>query len=129
MSTAEVATQLPSWVQEVSLLSVACISVVIAIWRYIKAEVAKESPTKGKEIKTEVVAASFTDSKLLKELIDTIRESDEEKTRNTSRLIRSNNELRESQLELTEALKVHSDAILNMTRYLSRTLGRGDNHV
>lgn len=117
----QVVTQLPSWVQEVSIISVACISTVIAIWRYIRAESKKDTTT----IKsTEIVAASFIDSKLLKELIDTIRESDEEASRVTSRLIRSNNELRESNIELAETVKLQSDAILNMTRYIGRVLSK-----
>lgn len=119
----EVVTQLPSWVQEVSIISVACISTVIAIWRYIRAESKKDAPPPSIKT-TEIVAASFIDSKLLKELIDTIRESDEEAARVTSRLIRSNNELRESNIELAETVKLQSDAILNMTRYIGRVLSK-----
>lgn len=121
--SAEVVTQLPSWVQEVSIISVACISTVIAIWRYIRAE-SKKDATPATIKSTEIVAASFIDSKLLKELIDTIRESDEEASRVTSRLIRSNNELRESNIELAETVKLQSDAILNMTRYIGRVLSK-----
>lgn len=119
----EAVTQLPSWVQEVSIISVACISTVIAIWRYIRAESKKDGSTTSIK-STEIVAASFVDSKLLKELIDTIRESDEEASRVTSRLIRSNNELRESNIELAETVKLQSDAILNMTRYIGRVLSK-----
>lgn len=119
----QVVTQLPSWVQEVSIISVACISTVIAIWRYIRAE-SKKDGTPATIKSTEIVAASFIDSKLLKELIDTIRESDEEAARATSRLIRSNNELRESNIELAETVKLQSDAILNMTRYIGRVLSK-----
>lgn len=122
--SAEVATQLPSWVQEVSIVAVACISTAIAIWRYVRAESKKDSPPSIKS--TEIVAASFTDSKLLKELIDTIRESDEEHARVTARLLRSNTELRESNIELVETLKVQSDAILNMTRFIAKVVHKGN---
>lgn len=121
--SAEVATQLPSWVQEVSIVAVACISTAIAIWRYVRAESKKDSPPSIKS--TEIVMA-FTDSKLLKELIDTIRESDEEHARVTARLLRSNTELRESNIELVETLKVQSDALLNMTRFIAKVVHKGN---
>lgn len=123
--SAEVATQLPSWVQEVSIVAVACISTAIAIWRYVRAESKKDSPPSIKS--TEIVMA-FTDSKLLKELIDTIRESDEEHARVTARLLRSNTELRESNIELVETLKVQSDALLNMTRFIAKVVPKGNKH-
>lgn len=124
MSTAEVAAQLPSWVQEASIVAVACISTAIAIWRYVRAETKKDTPSSIKS--TEIVAASFTDSKLLKELINTIRESDEEYARISSRILRSQSELRDANIELVEGLKVQSDALLNMTRYITKST-KGNN--
>lgn len=114
--------QLPSWVSEISVIAVACISVAVAIWRYARTELKKNTPPQIKS--TEIVAASFIDSKLLKELIDTIRESDEEYARVSARMVRCNNELRETMLEMIESNRVHVDSHTNLTRFIIRSFNK-----
>ena len=113
------ASSLPSWVQEISIIAVAAASVVLAVYRYVKAQppIAK---TAEKVEGAQVVAASFVDSRLLKELIDALREHHEETARIALRTTRSNSELRESIIEATEAAKLQADATLNMLRFINR---------
>jgi acyl-CoA reductase-like NAD-dependent aldehyde dehydrogenase len=114
------ASNLPSWIQEVSIFAVATVSIIVGVWRYIKTETAK-APDKASQVNTgHVVAASFVDSKLLKELIDALREHQEELARIALRTTRSQSELRECVLENTEASRLQADATLNMIRFLSR---------
>lgn len=74
----------------------------------------------------QVVAASFVDSKLLKELIDALREHQEELARIGLRTTRSQTELREALLESTEASRMQADATLNLLRFINRSTGRKD---
>ena len=112
------ASSLPSWVQEISIVAVAAASVILAVYRYVKAQppIAKAEKVEG----AQVVAASFVDSRLLKELIDALREHHEETARIALRTTRSNSELRESIIEATEAAKLQADATLNMLRFINR---------
>lgn len=112
----QAASDLPSWVQEVSIMAVACLSVIIAVVRYIKTESKKEGP---KEIKVaDVVAASFVDSKLLRSLIDTLRETSDEFERVSARNVRSSTDLREALIDTTEAIKLQTDTSLNLLRFM-----------
>lgn len=108
----------PEAIQDLSVLAVAFAAAILAVWRYMV--------TKGDgehhEIGTtgQVVAASFVDSRLLKELIDTLRETQEEYARISSRNTRAQAEARESMIELTEAVRLLCDAQLNLVRFMNR---------
>lgn len=115
-------SNLPGWIQEVSILAVGCVSIIIGVWRYIKTEAGKEKP-KPAEVAGQVVAASFVDSKLLRELIDALREHQEEGARTALRITRSQNELRETLIENTESARLQADATLNLLRFINRTQG------
>jgi hypothetical protein len=106
----------------VGILAVGLVSVVIGVWKYVKTEASKVPPVKAAEGVNLVVAASFIDSKLLRELIDALRESVEEQSRITLRLTRSQAELREATLESAETAKLQTDAILNMVRFMTRNI-------
>ena len=114
------AIELPSWIQEVTIFAVACVSVVLGVYKYIKTDGAKTENKPATVDTSQVVAASFVDSRLLKELIDTLRETAEELSRVGQRITRSNSELRESIIEDTEAIKLQTDATLNMLRFINR---------
>lgn len=116
-------SDLPSWVQEITIIAVACLSVVVAVYRYMKTEGSKSSGKALEHGGGHVVAASFVDSKLLKELIDALREHEEESARVALRLTRSNSELREAILENTEITKLQTDATLNMLRFIRQNKG------
>jgi hypothetical protein len=117
----EAAINIPAWAQQVTVFGVMICSVIIGIWKYFKTEAEKvvnKAPTGSTE--TIVTAASFVDTKILRELIDTLREHQEELGRQSQRVTRSQQELRETIIESTEALHVQTNATLNMLRFLNR---------
>ncbi len=116
---------IPTWAQQIGVLAVAIMSVIVGVYKYFKAESGKITP---KPVDTaanqQVVAASFLDSRLIKELIDTLREHMEEYARENKKLTRSNQDVREAVCELTEATIVNTDSQLNMVRFLkTKSLG------
>jgi hypothetical protein len=121
-TTAEAAASLPSWIENASIFAVAIVSIVAGVYKYIKTEAGKTAnkPEAIPANVSQVVAASFVDSKLLRELIDTLREHAEEDARVAGRVTRSMNELREAIVESNEALKLQTDATLNMLRFINR---------
>lgn len=117
------ASSVPSWAQEAGVFAVASISIVIAIYKYVTTQISKDIKPTENVTTGQIVAASFTDSKLLKELIDALREHSEEDARVALRLTRSMSELREALLEATEASRLQADATLNMLRFINRQPG------
>lgn len=105
--------------QQLIALAIFATSIIVGVIKYVKTEAGKPSE-KATEPVGAVVAASFVDSKLLRELIDTLREHQEEIARVASRETRSNSELREAIIESTEALRLQTDATLNMIRFITR---------
>lgn len=120
------APNLPDWVQQATIFAVAITSIVVAVYKYIKTEGPAKTVAKAPEVVGQVVAASFVDSKLLKELIDALREHSEEHARVGLRVTRSQAELREATLELAEASRMQTDATLNMLRFVKQ---RGEVNV
>ncbi len=98
---------LPSWIQEVVVLVVGSISIIIGVWSYIKTETGKLPKKEHKP--ADIVAASFIESKLLKELIEALREHQEEGARTALRLTRSNADLIEYLIRNTDALQRQTD--------------------
>jgi Tfp pilus assembly protein PilO len=110
---------MPAWVQQITVFGVMLVTVVIGIWKYIKTQtdtVHKKEPQQ----ETIVTAASFVDTKLIRELIDTLREHEEEMGRQSQRITRSQGELRESMIELIEGLHVNTNSLLNIVRFLNK---------
>jgi hypothetical protein len=115
------ASSVPSWAQEIAILVVGCISVIIAVYKYVTTQISKDvAKIPGTTAATQVVAASFTDSKLLKELIDALREHSEEDARIALRLTRSMTDLREALVENAEAARIQADSTLNLIRFIGR---------
>jgi vacuolar-type H+-ATPase subunit H len=117
---AEAAINIPAWAQQVTVFGVMICSVIIGIWKYFKTEAEKVVNKAPAASETIVTAASFVDTKILRELIDTLREHQEEMGRQSQRVTRSQQELRETIIESTEALHVQTNATLNMLRFLNR---------
>ena len=117
------ASSVPSWAQEAGVFAVASISIVIAIYKYITTQISKDVKQPATATVGQVVAASFVDSKLLRELIDALREHSEENARIALRQTRGMGELRESILEMTEAARMQTDASLNLVRFMNRQKG------
>ena len=115
----EAAISIPVWAQQIGVFGVMICSVIIGIWKYMKTESDKLKESTPKE-QGVVSAASFVDTKILRELIDTLREHQEETGRQAQRMTRSNQELRESIIESTEALHVQTNATLNILRFMNK---------
>jgi hypothetical protein len=111
---------IPAWAQQIALFGVMISSVILGIWKYFKTETDKIKPKTQEADATIVTAASFVDTKILRELIDTLREHSEEMGRQSQRITRSQGELRETLIEATEALHVQTNATLNMLRFMNR---------
>lgn len=109
---------IPVWAQQITVFGVMIASVILGVWKYFRTETDKIKHTKPEE--SSVTAASFLDSKVLRELIDTLREHEEELGRQSQRITRSQGELRETMIELIEGLHVQTNATLNMLRFLNR---------
>lgn len=109
---------LPVWAQQITVFGVMIASVVIGLWKYFHTQTDKVKDKPHEE--TIVTAASFVDTKLLRELIDTLREHEEELGRQSQRITRSQGELRESIIELIESLHVQTNATLNILRFMNR---------
>ena len=66
------ATALPPWAQVAAGIAIALVAAIVGVLKYVKTQ-ETVSPKPGA-----VLSASFIDSKLLKELIETLREHQEE---------------------------------------------------
>lgn len=121
------AAELPSWIQEISLFAVGAVSVILAVWKYVKTQgdASPKAPASNSS-NSQVISASFVDSKLLRELIDALREHSEEHARIALRITRSNSETREDIKDLAEAVRMQTDASLNLVRFLTRQLNKGE---
>ena len=109
---------IPAWAQQITVFGVMIASVILGVWKYFKTETDK---VQKKEPESSIVtAASFIDTKLIRELIDTLREHEEEMGRQSQRITRSQGELRESIIELIEGMHVNTNSLLNITRFLNR---------
>ena len=90
---------------------------IVGICNYFRTQTDK---IQKKEPDTAIVtAASFIDTKLVRELVDALREHQEELNRQSQRITRSQGELRESVIELIEGLHVNTNSLLNIVRFLN----------
>lgn len=116
----EMEFNIPIWAQQITIFGVTICSVILGIWKYIKTE-SDKIRDKSKDNDTNVIAsASFIDTKLLRELIDTLREHSEEMGRQSQRITRSQGDLRETLIEGIEIMHVNTNALANMTRFLTK---------
>lgn len=119
---------IPAWAQQIAVFGVMISSVILGVWKYFKTETDKIHKDKDNDSGSVVTAASFIDTKLLRELIDTLREHQEELGRQSQRITRSQGELREALIEAIEALHVQTNATLNMLRFMNRQQTMGGNN-
>jgi uncharacterized membrane protein (DUF106 family) len=112
------ASSLPDWVQIVVMLSIAISAAVIGVFKYLKTETKSDLPDSS------LISASLIDSKLLKELIESIREFQEEQSRDLKKSHRLSQDLREATNELNETMIVQTDATINLVKFINRENSR-----
>lgn len=113
----DVAGNLPQWAQTASAVIIALGVAITGIIRYIKTEPKAPSAPSGT---AEVVTASFTDSRLLKELIEALREHAYETGRDSQKLQRNMDEVREAVEDNTKAVILQTDTSTNLIRFITR---------
>lgn len=109
---------LPEWVQIAGMFAIAITAAVVGVFKYLKTEATSESE------KGSVLTASLIDSKLLRELIETIRESQEERSRDAKKTHRLMQDSREATNELNETMIVQTDATINLVKFINRENSR-----
>ena len=106
--------------QLAGVIAVAVVAAFVGIWKYLKTEAAKEKPATHQSDTVSVLAASFIDSRILKELFDTMRLNMEEYSRESRKMNRNRQELTQALEESTDAVLANTDATQNMHRFLRR---------
>lgn len=112
-------TTLPIWAQNAGIVAIALMSAIIGVFKYLKTE-AKDAISPQKGDNASVISASFIDSKLLKELIEAIREFQDERSRDEKKAHRLSQDLKESVNELNESIIVQTDTTMNLVRFINR---------
>lgn len=116
------AGSLPIWAQNAGMLAVALVAAILGVYRYLKTEAKVEPAATGSS--ASVISASFIDSKLLKELIEAMRELQDEQGRDAKKSHRLSQDLREAVNELNESIIVNTDASLNIVRFINREVSK-----
>jgi hypothetical protein len=110
-------SSLPIWVQTAGGLAIGLVAAIMGVFRYLKTE-AKETATSSSS--ASVISASFIDSKLLKELIEAMREAQDELGRDSKKSHRLSQDLKEALNELNESVMVQTDTTMNLVRFINR---------
>jgi hypothetical protein len=113
---------LPIWAQQIALFGVMISSVILGIWKYFNTETEKVKHKDTDTVEVIGTSASFVDNKTLKELIDVLREHQDEIGRQTQRVTRSESELREALLELIETVHTNTNSLTNLLRFIKKPL-------
>jgi len=116
------ASSLPIWAQNAGILATALVAAIVGVFRYLKTE-EKPEKTAGAS-SASVISASFIDSKLLKELIEAMRELQDEQGRDAKKSHRLSQDLREAVTELNESIIVQTDTTMNLVRFVNRGAGK-----
>lgn len=101
-------------------IAVAVIGVIVGVIKYLKTEAGKSEKPVTTD-KGQVVAASFLDPNLVRDLVDSIKNQTEEYSRETRKMNRTRQELSQAMEESTDAVMSNTDAIINMVRFLRRS--------
>jgi predicted nucleic acid-binding Zn-ribbon protein len=109
---------LPIWAQNAAMLAIAFVAAVLGVYRYLKTEA--KTDTAATAVSSSVISASFIDSKLLKELIEAMRELQDEQGRDAKKSHRLSQDLREAVNELNESIIVQTDSTMNLVRFVNR---------
>lgn len=109
---------LPIWAQAIAYIIIALGAATLGILKYVKTE---EKPTLPSTVASAaIISASLIDSKLLKELIEALREFQDEQAREQKKTHRLIQDLRESMNELNESMIISSDTTMNLIRFINR---------
>lgn len=104
--------------QNAAMIAVAIVTAMIGVFRYLKTEAGKDKPATSDT--SAVVSASFIDSRLLRELIDTLKTHMEEFGKENRRMNRTRAELTTAMEESTDAILLNTDALINIVRFIKR---------
>lgn len=107
------ASSLPIWAQAAGAVAIVLVSTITAVFRYLKTKAPKEP-----DPATNVVAASFVDSKLLRTLIDRLEDNTEEFSRESKKTQKHLADLKDAINENTEASIVQSDTYSSLVKLL-----------
>ncbi len=110
---------LPVWAQGLFYVIIAIGTASIGLFKYFKTE-AKKDPVATAATNNSVISASFIDSKLLRELIEALRELQDEQGRDSKKSHRLSQDLKEAMNEMTEAIIVQTDSTMNLVRFVNR---------
>jgi t-SNARE complex subunit (syntaxin) len=107
--------------QFAALIAVGIVSAFVGIWKYLRTQSDKTvKPATATTDTGAVLAASFIDSRTLRELIDTLRMHMEEYSRETRKMNRNRQELTTALEESTDATLANTDASINMLKFIKR---------
>lgn len=113
-------SSLPHWAQAIFYIILAMGTSGLALYRYAKTEAKPVAAAAANAASASVISASFTDSKLLKELVEAIREFQEDLGRDSKKTHRLLQDLREAVNELNESTIVQTDTTMNLVRFINR---------
>lgn len=105
---------IPIWAQQITVFMVMLASGILGIYKYFKTETEKIVP---KQVESPVVEVT-SDTRVLKELIDTLREHQDELGRQAQRVSRAQMDLREVLIELNESVQLNSSSMTNLLRFI-----------
>lgn len=114
-------SSLPVWAQGVFYTVIALGAAITAILGYAKKQQKDDDPAAST---AGVISASFIDSKLLRELIEAMRELQDEQSRDAKKSHRLSQDLREAVIELNESIIVQTDTSMNLVRFIQREVNK-----
>jgi len=113
------ASSLPVWAQSAGIIAIAIVSAIVGVLKYLKTEAKADEPAAASK-SSSVISASFIDSKLMTELIEAMRELQDEQGRDAKKSHRLSQDLREALNELNESIIVQTDTTTNLVRFINR---------
>jgi hypothetical protein len=113
-------SSLPVWAQGIFYAIIAIGTAGIGLFRYFKTEAKKETAALPAAGSSSVISASFIDSKLLRELVEALRDLQDEQGRDAKKLHRLLQDVKEALSENSEAVLVQTDATLNLVKFVNR---------
>lgn len=112
---------LPVWAQAVFYVIIAIGTAGTGVFSYFKKKAKEDEIALGSSSSSaSVISASFIDSKLLKELIEAMRELQDEQGRDAKKSHRLSQDLKEAVNELNESIIVQTDTTMNLVRFINR---------
>lgn len=114
-------SSLPQWAQAMFYIIIAAGTALTGVYSYFNKKAKEDDPSSAAGSSTaSVISASFIDSKLLKELIEAMRELQDEQGRDAKKAHRLSQDLREAVNELNESIIVQTDTTMNLVRFINR---------